>query len=66
MLAAEALSLCPDLKILLLGAEPRPGEEPGPDLGQCCRVLHKPFGITELRTAVGELLELGMRTRVGA
>ena len=66
VLAAEALSKSPELKILLLGTEPRPGEEPGPDLGQGCRVLHKPFGITELRDAVGYLLGPGRRTVVGA
>lgn len=66
VLATEAVSLSPGLKILLLGAEPRPGLDIEPDLGDRCRVLHKPFGVTELRAAVNGLLDAEVSSHVGA
>ena len=56
MLASEAVSLSPQLKVLLLGAEPHAHGRQRLDLGVSCRVLHKPFGVNELRDAVNDLL----------
>jgi len=56
VLASEAVSLSPQLKVLLLGAEPHARGRQRLDLGVSCRVLHKPFGVNELRDAVNDLL----------
>ena len=63
-IAAEALSTSPEARVLFLAGDALEGEEVPAGPMDRCRVLRKPFGVLELRQAVGALLGPGSPTAI--